>query len=154
MLLCDLCWEERTGTKTHRCWSPNRQLTGVAVFVIRYQHCGTISHSVAPSQVGPTSPCMGQTWILDPMYQSPWRARLARWSAKYTSKCWWCDPELIGDDLPYHWWELPQVSFLLQQKFCHDKPVFVATKHVFCHGKSMLAATKLLFCRDNFFYQT
>ena len=37
----------------------------------------------------------------------------------------------------YHWWELPQVSFLLQQKFCHDK-------HIFCHDESMLVMTKLL----------
>ena len=31
----------------------------------------------------------------------------------------------------YHWQELPQLSFLLQQKFCHDKHVnmsFVMTK--------------------------
>ena len=144
MLLCNPYWEKSTGTKTHRCWSPNRQLTRVVVFVIRYQHCRTISHSMALSQVGPTSLCMGQTWILDPTYQSPWLARLARWSAKYTSKCWWCYPELIGNGLAYRWRELPQVSFLLRQKFCHDKHEFVTTKHVFCHDKSMLAAAKLL----------
>ena len=47
----------------------------------------------------------------------------------------------------YHWLELPQVSFLSWQKFCHDKHVycdkhmFVATKHIFCHDKSMLVMT-------------
>ena len=46
--------------------------------------------------------------------------------------------------LKYHWWELPPVSFLLQQNFCFDKHVFVMTKHIFCHNKSMLVATKLL----------
>ena len=54
----------------------------------------------------------------------------------------------------YHWRELPQVTFLLRQKFCRDKDVFivtnmsqhnfVATKHVFSHDKGMLVATKLL----------
>ena len=29
----------------------------------------------------------------------------------------------------YHWQELPQVSFLLRQKFCHNKHMFVATKN-------------------------
>ena len=33
---------------------------------------------------------------------------------------------------------------LLQQKFCHCKCTFVATKDVFCHDKSMLVTTKLL----------
>ena len=32
----------------------------------------------------------------------------------------------------------------LQAYFCHDKHVFVSTKHIFCHDKSMLVATKLL----------
>ena len=27
----------------------------------------------------------------------------------------------------YHWWELPQAWFLLQQKFCRDQCVFVTT---------------------------
>ena len=44
----------------------------------------------------------------------------------------------------YHWWELPQVSLLSRQKFCHDKHVFCRNKHVFCHDKNMLVATKLL----------
>ena len=40
--------------------------------------------------------------------------------------------------------------------FCHNKHVFVVTKHIFCHDKSMLAATKLLsqqnsVCCDNIF---
>ena len=41
----------------------------------------------------------------------------------------------------YHCPELPQVFFLSQQKFCHDKRVF---KHVFSREKCMLAAAKLL----------
>jgi len=32
-----------------------------------------------------------------------------------------------------HWWELPQVSLLSQEKFCHDKS-FVMTK-IFCFNK-------------------
>ena len=43
----------------------------------------------------------------------------------------------------YHWQELPQVSFLSQQKFCRNKRVFVATKHVLCRNKSMLVMTIL-----------
>ena len=59
----------------------------------------------------------------------------------------------------YHWWELPQVLFLLRQKFCCDKHVFVATKHVFCRDKSMLVTTKCLlrqtyFCCDKTFVKT
>ena len=44
----------------------------------------------------------------------------------------------------YHWLELPQVWFLTQQKFCHNKHVFVMTKNVFCHGKKFVA-TKHVF---------
>ena len=51
-------------------------------------------------------------------------------------------------DLKYHWWELPQVSFLSRHAyFCRDK-------HVFCRDKSMLVATNTcfvatkIFCRD------
>ena len=49
----------------------------------------------------------------------------------------------------YHWRELPQVSFLSwQTHVCHDKHVFITTKHIFCHNKSVLVtktfvATKL-----------
>ena len=32
--------------------------------------------------------------------------------------------------LPYHWRELPQVSFLSRQTFCRDKHTFVTTRHV------------------------
>ena len=41
----------------------------------------------------------------------------------------------------YHWREMPQVSVLSQQNFCHDKHMFVMTngcvmtKHIFCHDK-------------------
>ena len=55
----------------------------------------------------------------------------------------------------YHWWELHQVSFLLQQKFCCNKHVFVmtkhtfvVTKHVFCHDKSMICLPRQNFCCD------
>ena len=66
----------------------------------------------------------------------------------------------------YQWRELPQVSFMLRQKFCHDKHVFVATnmfvatKHVFCCDKTRLLSRKLpifllwgtrLLLRQNFF---
>ena len=76
--------------------------------------------------------------------------------------------------LNYHWWELPQVSFLLQHKFCfhvcHDKHVFVATqvcllrqnfccgKHIFvvkscgnktCHNKLTFVATKMCLSWQN-----
>ena len=69
---------------------------------------------------------------------------------------------------PYHWWELPQVSFLLQQhvwnmplsrqnRSCRDRNIFswqiffrnnfchtfVATKDVFCCDKHMFVMTKL-----------
>ena len=55
----------------------------------------------------------------------------------------------------YHWQELPQVSFSSRQKFCRNKHVFIAPKHVFCRDKSMLVATKLLsrqtyFCHNSF----
>ena len=57
---------------------------------------------------------------------------------------------------PYHWWELPQVSFLSHQKLCRDKDFFVATKHVFCREKSVcrdksFVAKKLCLSRQNIF---
>ena len=57
---------------------------------------------------------------------------------KYThSSMWWpCWTKLNLAFGRYHWRELPQVSFLSQQKFCFDK-------HVFCCNKSMLATTKV-----------
>ena len=62
---------------------------------------------------------------------------------------------IVSRLLAYHWRELPQVSFLSWQNFCHnkhvffwrDKHMFVVTKHVFCHNKSMLVVTKI-FCHD------
>ena len=41
-------------------------------------------------------------------------------------------PQKDGTVVEYHGRELPQVSFLTRQKFCLDKHVFVATKHVVC----------------------
>ena len=79
-----------------------------------------------------------------------WRAWV-RSSACWGQKaCSWPPPALVS---MRHWWELPQVSFLSRQKFCHNKPVFVTTKHVFCRDKSVLVATKLCLswqnlCRD------
>ena len=44
----------------------------------------------------------------------------------------------------YHWRELPQVPFLLQQTcVCCDKHVFVMTKHIFCRHKTS-GATDIL----------
>ena len=45
----------------------------------------------------------------------------------------------LSPDINYHWRELPQVSFLLRQKFCCNKLTFVMTntKHVSCHDKSL-----------------
>ena len=60
---------------------------------------------------------------------------------------WKVSPGWTNQDTDYHWWELPQLLFLSWQKFwkfCHDKHVFVATKHVFCRDKSMLIMTELL----------
>ena len=44
----------------------------------------------------------------------------------------------------YHWRELPQVSFLSQQKFCRDKHMFVATKN------TSFVATKACLLRKTF----
>ena len=42
-------------------------------------------------------------------------------------------------------------TVLLRQRYaCHDKPVFVMTKHIFCHEKSMLVAAK--FCRNQIMF--
>ena len=71
------------------------------------------------------------------------------------------------NDLPrrvvlYHWWELPQVLFLLRQKLCHGKHVFVMTK-IFvatndkntllwqnCRDKTFVAAKRHALSRQNF----
>ena len=50
-----------------------------------------------------------------------------------------------------HWWELLQLSFLSQQKFCRNKHVFVMTKYFCCEITFVVAntcLTKDLFCRD------
>ena len=59
------------------------------------------------------------------------------------------------DPLGYRWRELPQVSFLLRQKFRRDKHVFVANKvclprQNFCCDKIMFVATNTTnyVCRD------
>ena len=44
-------------------------------------------------------------------------------------------------------------------RFCRDKHMFVATKHVFCYNRSMLVVKKLLsqqtyFCHDKTFVAT
>ena len=76
-----------------------------------------------------------------------WRAWV-RSSACWVQKaCSWPPPALVS---MRHWWELPQVSFLSRQKFCHNKPVFVMTKRVFCHDKSVLVATKSCLSWQNF----
>ena len=54
----------------------------------------------------------------------------------------------------YHWQELPQVSFLSQQKFYRDKHVFCRTKSIFSRRDNHnFVATKVLsrqayFCHD------
>ena len=53
---------------------------------------------------------------------------------------------VISVFVPYHWGELPQVPFLSRQKFCRDKHVFVATKHV-CVPRKYLSR-QAYFCRD------
>ena len=71
------------------------------------------------------------------------------WHYFQTDKLWsWCQYHyLCGIQLYYHW--LPQVSFrmtnvLLQQTCCHDKHMFVMTKHIFCCNISMFTVTKHL----------
>ena len=44
----------------------------------------------------------------------------------------------------YHWRKMPQVSFMLQQKFSCYKHVFVTWQTGVCHNKSLLVMTKLL----------
>ena len=56
----------------------------------------------------------------------------------------------------YRWQELPQVTFLSQQKFCRDKHMFVSKSNIFCCNKIMLVVTKLLswqnyVCHNNTF---
>ena len=50
----------------------------------------------------------------------------------------------------YPWPELPQVSFLSQQKFCHNKDVFIRKMHLsqqtFCDDKHTFVVTK---CNKN-----
>ena len=56
--------------------------------------------------------------------------------------------------LRYHWRELPQVSFLSRQMFCHDKHVTVAknvlSRQNICHNKYLSRQKKftLRVCRD------
>ena len=51
----------------------------------------------------------------------------------------------------YHWQELPQVSFLLWQKFCCDKHVFIATNTCLWQQNTSFAATQKYACCDKFF---
>ena len=52
----------------------------------------------------------------------------------------------------YHWQELPQVSFLLQQKNCCDKHVFVTMSFVTTNKTFVM--TKLCLSRQNIFVAT
>ena len=54
----------------------------------------------------------------------------------------------------YHWRELPQISFLLRQKFSRDKYVFVATKYVFCCCFFVFLSRQKYACRDKTFVAT
>ena len=50
------------------------------------------------------------------------------------------------EDVVYHWHELPQVSFLLRQKFCCEKDntcVRSYHKYYFCRNKTFVA-TKII----------
>ena len=55
-----------------------------------------------------------------------------------SSRLKWHQKSLVISD---HWQELPQVSFLSRQKFCHDKHTFVMTKVMFCRNKHMFVVT-------------
>ena len=57
----------------------------------------------------------------------------------------------------YHWWELPQVSFLWRQKFCGDKHVFLTTKTCLSRQKTSFVTPKAClprekFCRDKIMF--
>ena len=64
----------------------------------------------------------------------------------------------------YHWREMPQVSFLSWQNFCHDKITFVATEYFchdktfvmtyICHDKSFVATKDVFFCDKHMFVMT
>ena len=45
--------------------------------------------------------------------------------------------------MQYHWRELPQVSFLLQQKFCRDELVFVATNTCLSQQNTSFVVSKV-----------
>ena len=56
----------------------------------------------------------------------------------------------VTEPIYYHWWELPQISFLSLQTFCRNKHVFVTTsillswqKDIFCCDKHMFVTTKV-----------
>ena len=50
--------------------------------------------------------------------------------------------------------EVPQLSFLLWQKFCHDKHVFVVTKQKYACRDKTFVMTKLCLSRQNIFVLT
>ena len=67
----------------------------------------------------------------------------------------------LSPDINYHWRELPQVSFLLRQKFCCNKLTFVMTntKHVSCHDKSLswqnyFVVTNIILLQQHTFVET
>ena len=88
------------------------------------------------------------SWHFLVVWTSPWCPHLS----VYLVCCffsWSLDLlKLHKDCLPkfYHWRELPQVSFLSWQKFCHDKRV--------CHDKTGLLSQQKYACRDKSFVMT
>ena len=48
----------------------------------------------------------------------------------------------------YHWWELPQLSFLPWQNFCHDN-LFVATNMCLMQQNTSFVVTKICLLRQN-----
>ena len=79
----------------------------------------------------PSLPCCAHTPLTSPFKKTPQTSSLTA--------------VLLMTEL-YRWQELPQVSFLSQQKFCQDKRV--VTKHSLCRDKNVLVVTKLCLLRQ------
>ena len=51
----------------------------------------------------------------------------------------------------YHWQELPQVSVLLQQKFCLNKTCLLLPQKYACHDRTFVV-TNIVLLQDKFCY--
>ena len=64
----------------------------------------------------------------------------------------WVD---FTQDVSYCWQELPQVNFLSQWKFCHNRACLLSWQKYACHDKTFvktkLCLSQLNFCHNNFF---